>query len=45
MRGSYALLAKDITTYPISTGQNVVLPYFRGCLYVAYKAEDTNPVS
>ena len=29
----------------VPSGGNVVLPYYRGCLYVAFKALDDNPVS
>ena len=30
---------------PAHSGNNVVLPYYPGCLYVAYQAEDGKSVS
>jgi hypothetical protein len=44
-KGSYGLFEKDRRTSPAQFSGDVVLPYYRGCLYVAYKALDSTPVS
>ena len=43
-KSSYGLFGKEsISIQP--SGRYVELPYYRNCLYVAYMALDTNPVS
>ena len=38
-------MSKVSISPPVKSGKTVVLPYYPGCLYVAYQAEDNNPVS
>ena len=44
-KSSYGLFEKETSTSPALFSGDVVLPYYRGCLYVAYKALDSTPVS
>ena len=38
-------MAKEPIPPPAYSANNVVLPYYPGCLYVAYQAEDDKSVS
>ena len=38
-------MSKVTISPPAKSGSNIVLPYYPGCLYVAYQADDNNPVS
>ena len=39
------LMSKETIPPPVKSGSSVVLPFYPGCLYVAYQADDNNPVS
>ena len=45
VKSYYGLMAKEPIPPPAHSGNNVVLPYYPGCLYVAYQAEDGKSVS
>ena len=38
-------MSKETIPPPVKSGSSVVLPFYPGCLYVAYQADDNNPVS